>query len=177
MKGHAALVTALNASASPVRLRLTEPAECVRIQLFSESATATNQATELVRLIVREAPGLPTLTVLDHYPSIVAGGDFKRADREFCSHCAPSTFAKAIEQQRGSSLSSRSLAAQFNGFTSSRGDTHHDPRAYRKAATSRRLPLRGHILFETRLPLKYLQCPYYRFFRKMLADQGSPCLA
>src|SRR5262245_40681905 len=102
-------------SASPVRLRLAEPAACVHIQLFSESATATNQATELARLIVREAPGLPSLTILENNPSIIAGGDFKRAGDESYSHCAPSTFAKAGFRPMcaATSLLSYSTATQY----------------------------------------------------------------
>src|SRR5262245_3840072 len=76
-----------------------ESARRVRLQLLSESATATNQAPKLARLIVRESPGLPSLTVLDHNPSFVAGDDLKRTGREFYSHCAPSMLAQAFEQR------------------------------------------------------------------------------
>src|SRR5262249_10226714 len=83
---------------SRARLRLVEPAGRVRLQVLSESATTTNQAPKLARLIVRESPVLASLTVLDHNPSFVAGGNLKRAGNEFYSHCAPSMFAKTFEQ-------------------------------------------------------------------------------
>jgi hypothetical protein len=47
---------------------------------------ATNQAPKLARLLVRQLPGLPRLTVLDHDTSFVAGDDLKRAGRERYGH-------------------------------------------------------------------------------------------
>ena len=61
----------------------------VRFELLSESATATNQAPKLAPLIVREPPGSPSVAILDHNPSFVAGDDFKRAGRKGYSQCAP----------------------------------------------------------------------------------------
>jgi len=82
--------------------------------VLGEPATATDQPHKPARLLVRESPGLPSLAVLDHNPSIVADNDLKRAGREGYSHRAPS-------------------------LTSSGGRTHHHSGRYRKVATSPRL--------------------------------------
>src|SRR5262249_5507150 len=66
-------------------LRRQETARCVLCTL-SEPALTTNQAPKLARLLVRQSPGLPSLTILDHDTSCVAGDDLKRAGREIYGH-------------------------------------------------------------------------------------------
>src|SRR5262249_57950364 len=61
---------------------------------------AMNQAPKLARLLVRESPGLPSLTIFDHDTGRVAGGDLKRAGRERYSHCAPLNGAKVGSRPR-----------------------------------------------------------------------------
>ena len=47
---------------------------------------ATNQVSKLARLLVRQSPGLPSLTVLDHNTSFIARDDLKRAGCERYGH-------------------------------------------------------------------------------------------
>ena len=61
---------------------------------------AMNQAPKLARLLVRESPGLPSLTIFDHDTGRVAGGDLKRAGRERYSHFAPLNGAKVGSRPR-----------------------------------------------------------------------------